>query len=600
MFGSGRIRFELGVVVLMAALILAAAPSAAAQARPNVVVVLTDDQRWDSLGLMPTVQAELVGKGVLFENAFAVAPICCPSRASFLTGLYPRSTLVYRNQPPYGGYEWFDDSSTVATWLTQAGYRTAYYGKYLNGYFEPDVPPGWSSWLASERGYYDFTASENGIHIRFGALPDDYSTDVFARAAKAFIDADDERPFFVVYAPYAPHYPATPAPRHLDTHPDQSPWRPPAYDEEDVRDKPAWVRRLRRLTPQRAEFIDTTVRSMRQSLLAVDDGVRSILDTLEETGRLRDTMIVYTSDNGLLWGEHRMVLRKAAAYEESTRIPFVVRYDRLGHGARTETRLVANVDLAPTLTRLASARSRRTEGRSLLPLLRNDARSWRTQVLLEHLRGAAGNARGIPSFCGLRGQRWKYVAYKTQEEELYDLATDPGELQSVHRDPVLRNRLLRLRRAVRRLCDPAPPGLTLTWLCTYETGAGRRTASGTSGADTVCGGAGADRLLGRGGDDVLYGRTANDSLAGGRGNDRLEGGAGGDRLTGGPGRDTLVGGPGQDTISGGGGRDLVQARDGARDRIACGPGRDVVYADTSDVVAADCEDVRRPRPPRGL
>lgn len=589
------------VCVLAAAVALAAAPPAGAQAaKPDIVLVLTDDQRWDSLDAMPTVTSELVEKGVTFTNAFVSNPLCCPSRASILTGLHSHSTLVYTNAKPYGGYSWFDDSSTVATWLRRAGYRTGYVGKYLNGYTVPDVPRGWDRWVGYWNGFYGYTVSVDGVYRSYGFAPDDYSTDVFAGEAVDFVEQAGDGPLFLVYAPYAPHTPSTPAPRHLSAFPGWTPPRAPSYDEANVRDKPRWVRRTPRITPESGAALDALALRMRRSLLAVDDGIGAIVDALDEAGRLENTLLVFTSDNGLMWGEHRQLGMKVAPYEESIRVPFVVRWDALGLDAREEPRFASNLDLAPTFAAVAGARRPAVEGRSLVPILGGGPARWRSQVLLEHLRGGTNRATGVPTYCGVRGGRWKYAVYETKEEELFDLAADPHELRSVHRAAAHRARLLQLRRDVRRLCDPAPPGFSLTWLCTHETTAGRRTATGTSRADTLCGRARADRLFGRGGNDVLRGRAGNDALAGGGGNDRLEGGAGRDRLTGGPGRDTLVGGPGRDTISGGGGRDLVRARDGARDRIACGPGRDVVYADTSDVVAADCEDVRRPRPPRGL
>ncbi|HSJ92544.1 MAG TPA: sulfatase-like hydrolase/transferase, partial [Gaiellaceae bacterium] len=176
------------VCVLAAAVALAAAPPAGAQAaKPDIVLVLTDDQRWDSLDAMPTVTSELVEKGVTFTNAFVSNPLCCPSRASILTGLHSHSTLVYTNAKPYGGYSWFDDSSTVATWLRRAGYRTGYVGKYLNGYTVPDVPRGWDRWVGYWNGFYGYTVSVDGVYRSYGFAPDDYSTDVFAGEAVDFV-----------------------------------------------------------------------------------------------------------------------------------------------------------------------------------------------------------------------------------------------------------------------------------------------------------------------------------------------------------------------------------------------------------------------------
>jgi len=486
----------------------------------------------------------------------------------------------------------------VATWLRRAGYRTGYIGKYLNGYTAPDVPPGWDRWIGYWSGFFGYTVSMDGIHRTFGFQPDDYSTDLFTREAVEFVEAADDRPLFLVYAPFAPHAPATPAPRHASSFPGFVPPRPPSYDEADVRDKPKWVRRTERISPERGAAMDELARKMHQSLLAVDEGVESLLDALDAAERLENTLIVFASDNGLFWGEHRLTNMKSAPYEESVRIPLVVRWDALGHGRRVEDRLASNLDLAPTFAAAAGARRPQVEGRSLMPVLPGGGGAWRQQVLLEHLRGWRNAAARIPTYCGVRSQRWKYVVYRSQEEELYDLATDPGELENLAGKGAHRARLLALRRDVRRLCDPTPPGLSLTWLCTHETTAARRVAVGSARADTLCGRATRDRLSGRGGDDVLRGRAGNDVLLGGGGADRLDGGPGRDRLEGGPGGDVLTGGPGRDHLSGGGERDVIHARDGMRDAILCGPGRDLVYADTVDLVAASCEDVRRPRPPK--
>ncbi|MBA2536033.1 MAG: sulfatase-like hydrolase/transferase, partial [Actinobacteria bacterium] len=201
-------------------------PSAAAQApRPNIILVFTDDQRADTLWAMPNVQNALVDKGVSFSNAFVVNPVCCPSRVSTLTGGYSHSTGIYRNSPPYGGFRAFDDSSTIATWLKGAGYRTGYVGKYMNGYrATPYIPPGWDHWVAMEGGYYNYTLNTEGTLTSFGAAPEDYSTDVFAAEAISFVE-DTPGPFFLMFSPFAPHSNAAPAPRHANAFSDLEPWR---------------------------------------------------------------------------------------------------------------------------------------------------------------------------------------------------------------------------------------------------------------------------------------------------------------------------------------------------------------------------------------
>lgn len=193
------------------------APGSPDPRAPSVLLVVTDDQRWDTLWAMPEM-LRLAERSVVFSNAFVVNPLCCPSRASLLTGRSSHSTLVYRNEPPYGGFEWFDESSTLATWLRGDGYHTGFFGKYLNGYRQAalsgHVPAGWDRWVAFvQAGYYDYRLNVDGVVRSFGADPSQYSTDVLADEAAGFIRAT-EGPILAVFAPWAPHAPATPAPRH--------------------------------------------------------------------------------------------------------------------------------------------------------------------------------------------------------------------------------------------------------------------------------------------------------------------------------------------------------------------------------------------------
>jgi N-acetylglucosamine-6-sulfatase len=567
--------FTRALVVLVALLGVVATPAVAAQ--PNVVLILTDDQRRDTLAAMPTVERELVGGGVTFTDAIAVNPLCCPSRASFLTGRYSHSTGVYDNRAPNGGARSFDASSTLATWLAAVGYRTAYVGKYLNGYRYSVVPPGWHHWRGYNGGFFNYWLSVDGAGVFFTGGEESYSTDVLTREAVSFIETTSD-PFFLVYAPYAPHAPARPAPRHDGAFGGLPRWRPPSYDEPDVADKPAWARERARLTDAQQAAGDEFRRRQFASLLAVDQGVEAILGALRASGRLENTVLVFSSDNGLLWGEHRQWNRKVSAFEESIRIPLVVRYDALTLGGRRESRLAANIDVAPTIAELAGTSAPGAEGVSLVPLLSDSPapspRLRRDFLLIEHLQGQGGTTAAVPTYCAVRGRQFKYVVYSTREEELYDLDRDPFELENRASDPDRRPTVLRLRRELKRLCDPPPPGLGLAWLCTVEPDATGRPLVGTAGRDTICGGPHADRIGARSGDDVVRASGGDDVISGGHGADRLRGGAGSDRF------------------DAGAGADVVYARDGARDRVACGAGRDLVFAERGDATARDCERVR--------
>jgi arylsulfatase A-like enzyme len=459
--------FALGAVVLVTCAGATARAATVAWSPPSIVLILSDDQRWDTLWGMPTVEEALAGNGVTFANSFVVNPLCCPSRASLLTGRYSHGTGIYLNRPPHGGFSRFDDRRTIATVLHAAGYETGLFGKYLNDYGSlpadaRDVPPGWDRWSAFFGGprYYDYRLAENGSVASFGHRARDYSTAVLARQAVDFIRGA-RRPFFLAFAPYAPHAPATPPPAYEDAFAHFSWWRPPSFNEHDLSDKPAYIRRLGPLTPRQIERAVRFRREQLEAALAVDDAVRSLLKALEQRGLLSTTFIVYTSDNGVAWGEHPLIAaRKLVPYEEPIRVPLVIRYDPLVHEQPSQDgHLVLNIDLAPTLAALARTRMSAAEGSSLLPLLASPRLpQWRSDFLIEHLAGPP--QRDVPSYCAVRGERYKYVFYQTGEEELYDLLRDPHELDNIASHPATAPLRKRLRTRLAQLCRPPPPGYT--------------------------------------------------------------------------------------------------------------------------------------------
>ncbi len=233
--------------------------------RLNIVLILTDDQRPNTMAYMPRTQALLVSQGVEFTNAFATTPLCCPSRSSILTGLYTHNHGVLSNTPPLGGAPRFVDTSTIATWLERSGYRTALIGKYFNAYDQllpfPHRPPGWSTWRAFKvTDYYNYVLVEDSTQAPFGTASTDYSTDVLSSEAQAFIESTpDSQPLFLYFAPYAPHRPAIPALQDQGTFSGLPPWRPPSYNEADMSDKPAWVRTQPVITPAMADTTDVFV-----------------------------------------------------------------------------------------------------------------------------------------------------------------------------------------------------------------------------------------------------------------------------------------------------------------------------------------------------
>jgi N-acetylglucosamine-6-sulfatase len=441
---------------LIGILVLASPVAAQEPDPPSVLLIVTDDQRWDTLWSMPEVQRSLVERGVTFSESFTTSSLCCPSRASILTGQYPHTTGVYRQALPYGGFKSFDDSMTIATALDDAGYRTGFFGKYLDSYQSDAlagyVPPGWDRWVAFVHAEYrDYGLTIDGTVHRYGVEAEDYSTDVLATQTEDFIRGSDG-PVFAVYAPPAPHHPAIPAAEDADLFGDLPPWRPPSFNEPDVSDKPAHVRAIVPLGPDRTAYVDALRLDQYRTLRAVDRAVGRLLDALEDTGRLDDALVIFTSDNGVLWGEHRWV-RKEVPYEEAIRVPLVIRADRLVSAAGgTDPHLVANIDLAPTIASVAGVPLPDADGRSLLPLLDGSAETWRHAVLIEHLRGT----NPIPTYCAIRTSRYLFASYDTGEGELYDLAADPFELSNLAGSaPVER---ARLEGALERFCDPPPPG----------------------------------------------------------------------------------------------------------------------------------------------
>ena len=427
-------------------------------------MILADDQRFDTLQYMPNVTRDLVQRGELFSQAFVSNSLCCPSRAAILTGNYSHTTHVYTNTGANGGWHIFNreaEASTIATWLDAAGYRTALVGKYMNKY-GPDetfVPPGWDRWMAfdqREGRYYDYTLNRDGSLVSYGSDVRDYSTDLLADGAVDWLTKQNSNnPFFLLFAPFAPHKPSEPAPRDVGTGSAAVLPQTANFNETDVRDKPNYIRRS---PVQNASLMSANWRTMVESLGAVDDAVGRIVDTLSASGQLKNTMIVYTSDNGILFGEHRWT-NKLVPYEESIHVPLVIRYDPLTDPKLTDDHLVVNVDFAPTFASLAGVDHPATEGRDLTPILGTSDPPWRRSFLLEHLWNKRSSDKvNVPTYCGVRTTRFVFIHYSTGFEELYDLASDPYELQNLA-GTAADATIGRLRSTTRSMCSPLPPGM---------------------------------------------------------------------------------------------------------------------------------------------
>jgi len=434
-----------GVAVLGAALWMAAAPNPEESkappqaARPNFVMIVLDDFETQSLWVLEQVQKRLATEGASFEQHFVSLPLCCPSRASIFTGQFAHNHGVLSNVGRFGGLERFRElkreAETLPVWLQRAGYRTGLVGKYLNHYGADrrsgGIPPGWNSWHAILE---DRTASNGNYWMNDdGRLSQgkEYQTDRLARLGAEFVTAQDARPFFLYVAPGAPHLPADPAPEHASAFLDLVLPRSPSFDEQDVSDKPAFLRKADPLNSGDVHRLQRFYRRRLQTLLSVDALVVQILDALERAGRLHDTYVFFTSDNGYLHGQHRFPGGKNAPYEEAIKVPLIVRGPAVPRAVRLD-QLVSNVDYAPTLLELAGlAVPASVDGQSFAPLLRSDpppADRWRQAVLVEHWE--TGDPFPIPTFHLLRLQHEVYVEYITGESEYYDLRLDPYQLEN--------------------------------------------------------------------------------------------------------------------------------------------------------------------------
>jgi arylsulfatase A-like enzyme len=427
-------------------------------ARPDIIVILTDDERVGTLRWMPHVWREVVRRGRLFPNAMVPTSVCCPSRASLLTGLFAHSTKVWSNVP---GWQAFKDAGmeqrSVAVWLHAAGYRTGLVGKYLNGFSASSKPPGWSVWhsfLGQNGSYYDYRLlNTSGSVTSYGSAPSDYSTDVLRRFGVEFLRSTPaDRPLFLYFAPYAPHGPPTPAPRDVGRPTPLPPFHRPDFNESDRRDKPSWIRSLAPVTRSR---VDAYRVNQFRTLQAVDRAVHAIVEEQEARSRLRNTIIVVMSDNGDMWGEHR-VLGKYIAYDSSTRVPLAIRWSKRVRAGSTDHRIALNLDIPVTLAAAARAPTDRVAGRNLF------AGGHRRGFVLEAERARAGGANGTnvtrPAYCGWRTRRFLWVRYANGRREFYDYARDPYELTDRHRAPAYADVRLRMRHRARVACDPPPPG----------------------------------------------------------------------------------------------------------------------------------------------
>lgn len=547
------------LALLVTAIVLLADPRAKAVAegrpRPSFVVIQTDDQTLEQLyatfapvgqpiEAMPNTRALIAGRGATFNRYYTPYSLCAPSRASLMTGRYAHSDGLKGNVQPEGGYSGFAyraaATHNIATWLQAAGYRTIHVGKFLNGYGEApysaptEEPPGWNAWHTvlksdSDHYYYGYELNDNGsVDGPFGdpgswetreygerddfgcptaplnGKPCFYETDVLSRiASEELAGTPAERPFYLQLDYTAPHgdfrRPAGPEPptRYYGLFegaplPDDG---AEGFNEGNVNDKPRFIREAPFLSPTEIHAYHVYYDMALASLRGVDDGVRQIVETLGAMHRLRNTYVIFTSDNGFFYGQHRLVGGKFLAYEPATHLPLLIRGPGIAPGSETGE-LASTIDIAPTILELAGAEpDKSVDGRSLYPFAHDPGLRTRRPLLFESFvqtadveeaggtkpakpakasrareSGAAASIVAPPkNYEGIRLGPYKYIEWPDGEKELYDITKDPYELNNIVRDPnyfpiraFLHEELERLESCVGRQCQEVAPPLPLT------------------------------------------------------------------------------------------------------------------------------------------
>jgi arylsulfatase A-like enzyme len=408
---------------------------------PNIVVILTDDMRTSEYSALERT-TELMGThGTTFPNFFVTTPQCSPSRTSILTGLYAHNHGVRQNGLPLGGWDVFHENDleelTIAKALHDVGYHTLFAGKYVNGFpADGDVPVGWVEFYATgEIAYTDFMLNENGVPATYSEESGAYSTDVLLEKVLDAIDITPiDTPLFLLYAPMAQHAPARPAARHEKAFRGAALETSPAYNEEDIDDKPEYVRKWPVIDDEARNSMTRLQRKRLASLLAVDEAVDSLWDALAAHERLANSYIFFLSDNGYLLGEHRAVA-KQVPYDAAVRIQMLA-YGPGFEAGRVDGRLVANIDLAPTLASIAGIPVFPADGIPLVDEAERDALLIENQASPYDMEEISSDdtKRWPPTYQAVRTDRNLYVEYETGERELYDYHVDPFELDNLLAD----------------------------------------------------------------------------------------------------------------------------------------------------------------------
>ena len=434
--------------------------------KPNVLFILTDDEHPGQVEHMQRLKSHVIDQGTRFTNTVCTYPLCAPSRATLLRGQYAHNTGQHGNDAPYGGFPvWKQkghDEDNLAVWLKQAGYRTALFGKFINNYEEKDtIEPGWDRWYAfngPKEGATSVNDQGNTTPLH-GPRADDLVRD---RALEFLRSTPKDTPFFAWVGFSSPHTPYHYQGKYDNKFSGEGVPRTPAFNEADVSDKLSYVKNASPLSQGEIDKLDTNWRKALRALLTVDKFVGQALASLKDRGMLENTYVVFYTDNGTHWGEHRLRSHKSTPYETDISFDLIVRGPGVPQGA-TSSRLVGTHDFAPTVAGLAGATvPSYVDGRSIVSLEDQNAKWSRRWILSEHLKGGKeGNEAAIPEWRAVRGQDGKYVRYATGEEEWYDLKKDPYELNN---DPsaapqAYKDALVRLESCSGDSCKTAENGL---------------------------------------------------------------------------------------------------------------------------------------------
>jgi N-acetylglucosamine-6-sulfatase len=440
--------------------------------RPNIIFILVDDLRWDELSIaghpfLKTPRIDRIAKeGALFRNAFMTTPLCSPSRASFLTGKYAHNHGITDNvDRSVASHQLI----TFPLVLQQAGYATAFIGKWHMG--NDDSPrPGFDRWVSfkGQGSYLKTGINEDGRDVN----PRGYITDILNEYAVEFIKRRHDKPFLVYLAHKAIHPEVMQhgdgsinmadaerfisAERHRNLFVGKKiPRRPSAM--QSPTGKPALERTIDNLPPLGAKTAtaDRAVLGRLRSLMAVEEGVGKILKALEETNQLNNTVIVFTSDNGYFYGEHGLSVERRLAYEESIRMPLLVRYPPVIKAGTVRDEFALNIDLAPTLLELAGVSAPMADGRSLVPLMKGPGSDWRRSFLIEYYSDKVIPRVRQMGYKAVRTERWKYIHYHELDgmDELYDLTADPYEMKNIINQPGAGSTLEAMKRELERLLE---------------------------------------------------------------------------------------------------------------------------------------------------